>query len=66
MSLYLSIPFQMVMVEWQDCGILPFWQNNEENKYLSETVRRLLEVMEYDVPYTSSTLMGKLGLKAKC
>ncbi|MDD6626904.1 MAG: Fic family protein [Lachnospiraceae bacterium] len=40
-------------------------QINEENEYLSETVRRLLEVIEYDVPYTSSTLMGKLGLKAR-
>ena len=40
-------------------------QISEENEYLSETVKGLLEVMEYDVPYTSKTLMEKLGLKFK-
>ena len=34
-------------------------------EYLPETVKKLMEVMEYDVPYTSNTLMEKLGLKAK-
>ena len=40
-------------------------QVSEENEYLPETVRKLLEVMEYDVPYTSKALMERLGLKAK-
>ena len=40
-------------------------QINEKNEYLSESVQKLLEVMEYDVPYTSNALMEKLGLKAK-
>lgn len=32
---------------------------------ISEYVRRLLDVMEYDTPYTLSTLMELLGLKSK-
>ena len=40
-------------------------QISEKSEYLSESVQKLLEVMEYDVPYTSNTLMEKLGLKAK-
>ena len=38
---------------------------SEDNEQLSEYLKRLLEVMEYDVPYTSNTLMDKLGLKSK-
>ncbi len=40
-------------------------QISEDNELLSEYLKRLLEVMEYDVPYTSNTLMNKLGLKSK-
>lgn len=40
-------------------------QISEDNENLSEYIKRLLEVMEYDVPYTSSGLMEKLGLKSK-
>jgi Fic family protein len=40
-------------------------QISEYNEQLSEYLKRLLEVMEYDVPYTSNTLMDKLGLKSK-
>lgn len=40
-------------------------QINEENEYLSETVKKLLAVMEYDIPYTSKTLMERLGLKSR-
>ena len=36
-----------------------------EEEYLPESVQKLLEVMEYDVPYTSNDLMEKMGLKAK-
>lgn len=40
-------------------------QINEENEQLSECIRKLLAVMEYDIPYTSKTLMEKLGLKSR-
>lgn len=40
-------------------------QISEENEQLTEYLKRLLEVMEYDVPYTSNALMNKLGLKSK-
>ena len=40
-------------------------QIDEKSEYLSEAVRKLLAVMEYDVPYTSNALMEQLGLKAK-
>jgi len=36
-----------------------------DDAYLSEPVRRLLEIMEYDTPYTSSQIMSLLGLKSK-
>lgn len=37
----------------------------EDNEQLSEYLKRLLAVMDYDVPYTSNSLMNKLGLKSK-
>ena len=40
-------------------------QVSEDNEQLSEYLKRLLEIMEYDVPYTRNTLMNKLGLKSK-
>ena len=40
-------------------------QVNEDNEQLSEYIKRLLGVMEYDIPYTSNELMDKLGLKSK-
>ncbi len=40
-------------------------QFSEENAFLPETVKKLLESMEYDVPYTSKMLMEKLGLKSR-
>lgn len=40
-------------------------QISEQNEYLPESVQKLLAVMEYDVPYTSHSLMEKLGLKAR-
>lgn len=36
-----------------------------EDAYLTEQVRRLLDVMEYDVPYTAAQIMAMLGLKSK-
>lgn len=40
-------------------------QISEDNSRLSEYLKRMLDVMEYDVPYTSKALMDKLGLKSK-
>lgn len=40
-------------------------QIKEDNEHLSEYIKKLLEVMEYDIPYTSKALMEKLGLKSK-
>lgn len=40
-------------------------QVSEDIEQLSECLKRLLEVMEYDVLYTSNALMDKLGLKSK-
>ena len=42
-----------------------FIQISADNELLSEYIKRLLGVMEYDVPYTSNVLMDKLGLKSK-
>lgn len=39
-------------------------QLSDENGWLSEAVKRLLDVMEYGIPYTRKTLMEKLGLKS--
>lgn len=36
-----------------------------QNAETSEYVKRLLECMEYDVPYTSNTIMEHLGLRSK-
>ncbi|MCC8101873.1 MAG: Fic family protein [Clostridiales bacterium] len=40
-------------------------QMDEESSQLSEYVRKLLGVMEYNVPYTGKTLMDRLGLKSR-
>ncbi len=40
-------------------------QITEDNEQLSECIKKLLEVMEYDIPYTSNALMAKLGLKSR-
>lgn len=40
-------------------------QMNQENEHLSESVRKLLDNMEYDIPYTGNALMNKLGLKSR-
>ena len=40
-------------------------QANLSNAYLPEYVRRLLDAMEYDVPYTATQIMGALHLKSK-
>ena len=40
-------------------------QIREDNEQLPEYIRKLLDVMEYDIPYTSKALMEKMGLKSK-
>ena len=42
-----------------------FEQANQNVDQLSEYVKRLMDVMEYDVPYTALTLMNELGLKSR-
>lgn len=40
-------------------------QIREDSEQLSEYIKKLLDVMEYDIPYTSKTLMEKLQLKSR-
>lgn len=40
-------------------------QFNKSNSELSEYVKRMLDVMEYDIPYTTKAIMEKLGLKSR-
>lgn len=35
------------------------------SEYMTEYLKRMLDVMEYDVPYTASAIMDLLGLKSK-
>ena len=40
-------------------------QAANSDTHLSEQVRKLLSVMDYDVPYTAHMLLALLGLKSK-
>lgn len=40
-------------------------QVSEKDAYLTEAVQKLMDIMEYDVPYTPAQLMKHLGLKSK-
>lgn len=40
-------------------------QVNKENAGTTGYIKRLLECMEYDVPYTAKEIMEQLGLKSK-
>lgn len=40
-------------------------QIREVNEQTTEYVKKLIGIMEYDIPYTSSALMERLGLKSK-
>ena len=40
-------------------------QVSEDNEQLSEHIKKMLDVMEYYIPYTSKSLMEKLELKSK-
>lgn len=37
----------------------------ENSEQMTEYLKRMLDVMEYDVPYTANAIMGLLGLKSK-
>lgn len=51
------------MVRLWHTAILAKWKPVFE--FIPKSVQKLLEIMEYDVPYASSDLMEKLGLKAR-
>lgn len=38
---------------------------NKEKAETSEYVKKMLDLMDYDVPYTSNDIMAGLGLKSK-
>ena len=40
-------------------------QVNKANAETCEYVKKMLDLMEYDVPYTSNNIMTGLGLKSK-
>ena len=40
-------------------------QVREDNEQFTEYLKRLLEAMEYEVPYTSNAIMEKLGMKSR-
>ncbi len=40
-------------------------QISESSEQMTEYLKRMLDVMEYDVPYTATTIMEMLGLKSK-
>ena len=40
-------------------------QATQKDAYLPETVQKLLDVMDFDVPYSAAQLMEKLGLKSR-
>ena len=40
-------------------------QMTDGSEYMTEYLKRMLDVMEYDVPYTASAIMELLGLKSK-
>ena len=40
-------------------------QVSEKDAYLPETVQKLLDAMDYDVPYSATQLMEKLDLKSR-
>lgn len=40
-------------------------QISESGEQMTEYIKRMLDVMEYDMPYTATAIMGMLGLKSK-
>lgn len=40
-------------------------QMSESSEQMTEYTKRMLDVMEYDVPYTANAILGMLGLRSK-
>ena len=40
-------------------------QTNSADSQINSYVKKLLDVMEFDVPYTTSEILEKLGLKSR-
>jgi Fic family protein len=59
----LFIEFMLEMIDEILSEIIS--QSTSENSHLSEYVKRLLDVMEFDIPYTSAEIISKLNLKSK-
>ena len=59
----LFIEFMLCQIDNAFTDILG--QASAKEGQISEYVGRLLEVMDYDVPYTANQIMEKLGIKAK-
>lgn len=57
------IEFMLLQIDKILDEILGQMTNNSE--YMTEYLKKMLDVMEYDVPYTASAIMEMLGLKSK-
>ena len=57
--------FILFMLEKIDGILNDFMLQIDDAENISEYVKRLLEVMEYNTPYTLDSLMNKLGIKSK-
>lgn len=40
-------------------------QISESSEQMTEYLKKMLDVMEYDVPYTATAIMERLGLKSR-
>lgn len=61
-----SNTFILFMLEQLDKTLAEITEQiSASSEYVSEYVKKLLEVMEYDTPYTLTSLMELLGLKSK-
>lgn len=69
-------PFSEAMAEWQGYGILLSFPGGSRylnifqlrvrlKSFKTNIMMRSPDVMEYDIPYTSTAFMGKLGLKSR-
>lgn len=60
-----STDFIQFMLSRIDEVLDEVWTQSNQDGAVSESVRRLLSVMEYDTPYTANALLGLLHLKTK-
>ena len=59
----LFVEFMLEMIEETLSDILS--QKSLENSQLSQYVKRLLDVMEFNIPYTTAEILKKLNLKSR-